>query len=108
MRVDKREAVGCPELRDNCKVGIFLRPGLWGCCHANSPPLEGEGAVFGPEEIAGITAAFDDALKQLGLVDRKDPIVLVVARTTLELAKEGERDPKRLSDKVVEVLRAPH
>jgi hypothetical protein len=42
------------------------------------PLLEGEGAVFGPEEIAGITAAFDDALKQLGLVDRKDPIVLVV------------------------------
>jgi hypothetical protein len=72
------------------------------------PLLEGEGAVFGPEDIAGITAAFDDALQRLGLVDRKDPIVLVVARTTLELAKEGERDPKRLSDKVVEVLRAPH
>jgi hypothetical protein len=71
------------------------------------PLLEGE-AVFGPEDIAGITAAFDDALRQLGLVDRKDPIVLVVARTTIQLAREGERDPKSLSDKVVEFLRAPH
>jgi len=72
------------------------------------PLLEGEAAVFGVEDIARITAAFDDALKQLGLVDRKDPIVLVVARTTVQLAKAGERDPKSLSDKVVERLRAPH
>ena len=63
------------------------------------PLLEGEAAVFGVEDIARITSAFDDALKQLGLVDRKDPIVLVVARTTVQLAKEGERDPKSLSDR---------
>ena len=72
------------------------------------PLLEGEGAVFGPEDITGITAAFEDALKELGLVDRKDPVVLMVARTTIQVAKEGERDPKRLSDKVVRLLRAPH
>jgi hypothetical protein len=72
------------------------------------PLLEGEGAVFGPKDIAGITAAFDDALKQLGLVDRKDPIVMLVARTTIQLAKQGERDPKCLSDKVVRLLRALH
>jgi len=56
----------------------------------------------------GITAAFEDALKELGLVDRKDPVVLLVARTTIDVAKKGERDPKRLSDKVVRLLRAPH
>jgi len=72
------------------------------------PLLEKEGAVFGPDDIAGITAAFDDALKQLGLVDRKDPIVLAVASTTIHLAKEGERDPRRLSEKVVSLLRSPH
>jgi hypothetical protein len=70
--------------------------------------LEGERAVFGPEDIGTITAAFDQALERLGLVDRKDPIVLVVARTTIQLAKEGERDPKCLSEKVVELLRAHH
>jgi len=72
------------------------------------PLLEGERAVFGPEDIAGITAAFEDALKELGLVDRKDPVVLMVARTTIQVAKGGERDPKRLSDKVVRLLRASH
>jgi hypothetical protein len=53
-------------------------------------------------------AAFEDALKELGLVDRKDPFVLMVARTTIQVAKGGERDPKRLSDKVVRLLRARH
>jgi hypothetical protein len=72
------------------------------------PLLEGEGAVFGPEDITGIIAAFQDALKQLELVDRQDPVVQVVAATTIQLAKEGERDPKRLSDKVVRLLRASH
>jgi len=72
------------------------------------PLLEREGALFGPEDIAAITAAFDDALKQLGLVDRKDPIVLTVARTTIDFAKEGERDPKRLSERVVRLLHSPH
>jgi hypothetical protein len=72
------------------------------------PLLKGEGVVFGPEEITGITAAFEDALNQLGLVDRKDPVVLLVARTTIDLAKAGERDPQRLSEGVVRLLRAPH
>jgi hypothetical protein len=72
------------------------------------PLLEGERAVFDPDDIAGITAAFEDALKRLGLVDRKDPVVLLVARTTIHLAKTGERDPKRLSEEVVRLLRAPH
>jgi hypothetical protein len=53
------------------------------------PLLEGEWAVFGPEEIMGITAAFEDALKQLGLVDRKDPVVLLVARTTISSFGNG-------------------
>ena len=72
------------------------------------PLLKGEAVVFGPDEITGITAAFEDALKQLGLVDRKDPVVLLVARTTIDLAKAGERDPQRLSERVVRLLRAPH
>lgn len=72
------------------------------------PLLEGERAVFGPEDVGAIIAAFDQALERLGLVDRKDPIVLVVARTTIQLAKEGERDPKCLSEKVVALLRAHH
>ena len=70
------------------------------------PLLEGE--AFGPEDIAAISAAFEDALKELSLVDRKDPVVLLVARTTIQLAKTGERDRKRLTDRVVGLLRASH
>jgi hypothetical protein len=67
------------------------------------PLLEGE--VFGPEDITAISAAFEDALKELRLIDRKDPVVLLVAKTTIELAKMGERDPKRLSEKVIGIVR---
>jgi hypothetical protein len=70
------------------------------------PLLEGE--AFGPEDITAISAAFEDALKELSLVDRKDPVVLLVARTTIQLAKTGERDRKRLTDRVVGLLRASH
>ena len=72
------------------------------------PLLEGERAAFGAEDVRAIITAFDQALERLGLVDRKDPIVLVVARTTIQLAKEGERDPTCLSEKVVALLRAHH
>jgi hypothetical protein len=70
------------------------------------PLLEGE--VFGPEDITAISAAFEDALKELRLLDRKDPVVLLVARATIQLAKTGERDPKRLTDRVVRLLRESH
>jgi hypothetical protein len=70
------------------------------------PLLERE--VFGPEDITAISAAFEDALKELRLLDRKDPVVLLVARATIQLAKTGERDPKRLTDRVVRLLRESH
>jgi hypothetical protein len=51
---------------------------------------------FGPEDIAGLSAAFDAALSKLGLVDRTDLATLAIAKLIIELAKEGERDPERL------------
>ena len=69
------------------------------------PLLEGE--AFSTEDITAISAAFEDALKVLRLVDRKDPVVLLIARTTIQLAKTGERDPKRLTERVVKSLRTP-
>ena len=57
------------------------------------PLLEGERAVFGAEDVRAIIAAFDQALERLGLVDRKDPIVLVVARTNNPARKRGRTRP---------------
>ena len=52
--------------------------------------------VFGPEDIASMSAAFEVALGKLGLVDRSDPATMTVAKLIIEFAKVGERDPERL------------
>jgi hypothetical protein len=64
-----------------------------------------DGSIFGPEDIANLTAAFEAALPKLGLIDRKDPITLTVARLIIGLAKQGERDPQKLCDRAVKMLR---
>jgi hypothetical protein len=51
---------------------------------------------FGPEDIANTSAAFEAALRKLGVVDRSDPGTMAVAKLIIEFAKAGERDPARL------------
>ena len=60
--------------------------------------------AFGPEDIANLTTAFDAALTRLGLIDRRDPLTTVVAKAIIQLAKEGERDPKKLCAGAVSIL----
>jgi len=62
-------------------------------------PLLHAGA-FSPEDITVITAAFEDTLRVLGLVDRKDPAVQMVAKRMIELAR-NERNPILLRDAVL-------
>ena len=64
------------------------------------PLLSGSGA-FTPEEITVITTAFEDTLNALGLVERQDPVVHMVAKRMFELAKSGEHDPILLRDAVL-------
>ena len=59
---------------------------------------------FGPEEIAGLTTAFEAALAKLGLVDRSDPTTVTFAKLIIELAKGGEREPERLCDSALKRL----
>jgi hypothetical protein len=66
--------------------------------------LFGEGA-FSPEDKVVITAAFEDTLHSLGLVDRADPAVSMVARRMIEMAKGGERDPILLREAVLKSFR---
>jgi len=53
---------------------------------------------FGPDEIKIIVTAFEDTLRALRLVDRKDPTMTAVAKRIIALAQEGERDPIRLRE----------
>jgi hypothetical protein len=64
-----------------------------------------KGAAFTPEDLSAIVAAFELTLKRLQISDRNAPMALLVAKTTLQLAKEGERDPKRLSERVLRLYR---
>jgi hypothetical protein len=52
--------------------------------------------TFGPEEIKAITAAYEAALLDLGLVDRGDPITEIVAAAIVSITSMGERIPSQL------------
>jgi hypothetical protein len=52
-----------------------------------------------------LIAAFEDALKDLCLTDREDPLTMMVAKMIIEFAKEGECDPARLRDAAVRSFR---
>ena len=67
--------------------------------------LAAEGAVFTPEDLTVIVAAYERALERCKVADRKAPMALLVAKTMLQIAKEGERDPERLSERVIRLYR---
>ena len=60
--------------------------------------LEG-GHWFTPEDVAVLTEAFERALGELGVCDRKDPAAIALAKLVIRLAKDGERDPSQLCDR---------
>src|SRR6266478_8610257 len=59
---------------------------------------------FGPEAITAMTAAFEDTLRTLGLVDHNGLATEIVAKKIIELAQQGECDPIRLRDRAVQSL----
>jgi hypothetical protein len=61
----------------------------------------GNSQSFGPDDIKIIVTAFEDTLRALRLVDRKDPATAVVAKRIIALAQQGERDPIRLRLRVL-------
>jgi len=78
---------------------------FWGASMPIRRFLEGNRS-FGPGEIEVLVKAFEDALRELQLNDREDPITLTVAKLIIELANQGERDPVRLRDRALESLRS--
>jgi hypothetical protein len=55
-----------------------------------------ENEAFDPEAIQIISAALDDALHELRLIHRNDPLVQLVARRIIIFAQLGEHDPVKL------------
>jgi len=59
---------------------------------------------FGPEDLEIMTAAFDEALRRLGLKDRTDKVTELVATTIIAFARYGGRDPRTLCDRALASL----
>ena len=54
-----------------------------------------------PKETAILCEVFEDVLKTLRIVDRQDVLTTLIARKLIELARAGERDPRRLKQKTL-------
>jgi hypothetical protein len=61
--------------------------------------------AFSPEDITALSAAFEDTLLALGVRDRKHPTVMLVAKRVIELARQGDCNPKLLRDAVLKSFR---
>jgi hypothetical protein len=60
--------------------------------------IQSDHDAFTPDEAKVLISAFEDTLKTLGLVDRDDPLTMLVAKCIIGFAKKGERDPVRLRE----------
>jgi hypothetical protein len=63
-----------------------------------------EGFKFDPETKRVMGVAFEMTRVALHLTDRDDPVIAIVAKRIIELAKEGERNP---CERALNDLRAP-
>jgi hypothetical protein len=61
-------------------------------------------SAFGPEEIGRMTAAYEECLHILELVNRSDPITELLAKHIIEVAQTGERDPSKICSQTLERL----
>jgi hypothetical protein len=60
--------------------------------------------AFEPDAISVMTSAYAEVCRTLGLSERDNPDIDVVARTVIEYAQRGVRDPARLRDRVLQAL----
>ncbi|MGB6539846.1 MAG: hypothetical protein WBF03_03095 [Xanthobacteraceae bacterium] len=64
-------------------------------------------ASFSPEDVTRLTTAYEDALRELQLSNRTDPITTIIAQRIIEAAKTGIRDPDQLCAFAIKDLRVP-
>jgi len=59
---------------------------------------------FEPEHAQALGVAFESTLAALGLTDRNDRIVSIVAKKIIELGERGLRDPEQLRQQAIREL----
>jgi hypothetical protein len=58
----------------------------------------------GPEEVSRLTAAYGQALRRIGLVDRDDPLAEMVAKKVINISQSGVRDPAEIAALTIKEL----
>ena len=56
-------------------------------------------------DINAMTAAYESALVEIGLVDRTDPLTEMLAKSILTITATGERDPEKIKERALHALR---
>jgi hypothetical protein len=79
-------------------IGISPMTGDW---MATILPLLKDQPVFDPEALHAMSAALDQACDALKLPENAARERETVAVRIVELARRGERDPKRLCDRIL-------
>ncbi len=64
-------------------------------------------SAFTPEDIAPISAAYEDCLRILKLADRSDPLTDIIAKAIFAIAHTGVRDPIQLRNRALEQIGTP-
>ena len=59
---------------------------------------------FGPYEIKVMTAAYEDALIDLRVANRDDPITELLAKAIVNVTATGERDPILVKERAINAL----
>ncbi len=57
--------------------------------------------TFGPQEVATMSEAYEQALNNLGITDKSDPRTESIALAIVALLREGETDADRLAQLAV-------
>ncbi|QOZ45538.1 hypothetical protein XH89_20160 [Bradyrhizobium sp. CCBAU 53340] len=59
---------------------------------------------MGPEEVDRMAAAFENALRTVGIQDRNDPMAEMIAKKIIEIGQIGVRDPAEISARAIQEL----
>jgi hypothetical protein len=64
-----------------------------------------ERSAFTPEDTKRMGEAYELALVAMGLKDRKDPLTEIIAKTVIEVAQTGVKEPAEICALAVKRIR---
>lgn len=66
-----------------------------------------QNSPLGPDEIARLSAAYEEALRTFGVEDRNDPLTELIAKKIIEIGQTGLKDPAQICSRAIEALDLP-